>query len=295
MASVTQLGYVGLNVSDIERWEQFATNILGFQSNGVAPDGSLSLRIDEYDRRFILTPGDADDLALLGWEVSNAEGLRALAAQLKAAGVEVRPGTSAEAEARRVVELIKFVEPSGIACEAFYGPLMSFERPFNSPRPITGFITGAMGLGHVLFLVDDYDRSVAFYRDALGMKISDYIQMKTGESSRTLAFFHCNRRHHTVAFAKGGNSGTKRLNHFMVQLKSVDDVGSTYYLCQERGVPLVRTLGRHSNDHMVSFYMRSPSGFGIEYGWGAREVDDNTWQVQLHHSTSTWGHLPATN
>ena len=43
MASVTQLGYVGLNVSDIERWEQFATNILGFQSNGVAPcSGSRS-------------------------------------------------------------------------------------------------------------------------------------------------------------------------------------------------------------------------------------------------------------
>jgi 2,3-dihydroxybiphenyl 1,2-dioxygenase len=293
MAGVAQLGYIGLNVSNIDQWEEFATNILGLQSNGRDADGSLSLRMDEYQRRFILSPGKDDDLALLGWELTNAEQLAALTSQLKAAGVEVRKGTGAEAEARQVVELIKFVEPSGIACEAYYGPLMSFERPFNSPRAISGFVTGAMGFGHVLFLVNDYDKSVAFYRDTLGMKITDYIQIKAGENARTLAFFHCNPRHHTVAFAKGGPSGAKRLNHFMLQVKSVDDVGATYYLCQERGVPLIRTLGRHSNDHMMSFYMRSPSGFGIEYGWGAREVDDATWQVQLHHSTSTWGHLAA--
>jgi len=294
MAGVAQLGYIGLSVSDLDQWEQFATGILGLQSNGRDADGSLLLRMDEYDRRFILNSGKDDDLAFLGWEVTNAQELAALASQLKAAGVEVRKGTSAEADSRRVVELIKFVEPSGIACEAYYGPLMSFERPFNSPRAISGFVTGPMGFGHVLFLVDDYDKSVAFYRDVLGMKISDYIQMRSGESTRTLAFFHCNPRHHTVAFAKGGPAGAKRLNHFMLQVKSVDDVGATYYLCQERGVPLIRTLGRHSNDHMMSFYMRSPSGFGIEYGWGAREVDDATWQVQLHHVTSTWGHVATT-
>jgi len=293
MASVAQFGYVGLNVSNLDQWEHFATHILGLQSNGRDADGSLSLRMDEYDRRFILNHGADDDLAFLGWEVRDAEQLGAIASQLKAAGVEVRPGTSAETEARRVVELIKFVEPSGVACEAFYGPLMSFERPFKSPRSIAGFVTGAMGLGHVLFLVDDYQQSVAFYRDVLGMRITDYIQMKAGEMSRTLAFFHCNRRHHTLAFTAAPRPRVKRLNHFMIQLKSLDDIGATYYLCQEQGVPIVTTLGRHSNDHMVSFYLRSPSGFAIEYGWGAREVDDRTWQVQLHRATSTWGHLPA--
>jgi hypothetical protein len=45
-----------------------------------------------------------------------------------------------------------------------------------------------------------------------------------------------------------------------------------------------------SNDHMVSFYLRTPSGFNVEYGWGAREVDDATWQVQVHTAGSIWGH-----
>ena len=79
----------------------------------------------------------------------------------------------------------------------------------------------------------------------------------------------------------------------MLQTQSIDDVGSTYYLCQDKGVPIARSIGRHTNDHMVSFYMNSPSGFEVEYGWGARVVDDSTWQVQLHTAGSIWGHKAA--
>lgn len=65
---------------------------------------------------------------------------------------------------------------------------------------------------------------------------------------------------------------------------------AAYYLCQNLQVPIMMHLGRHTNDHMVSFYLRTPSGFAVEYGWGAREVDDRTWQVQVHTSASIWGH-----
>lgn len=76
----------------------------------------------------------------------------------------------------------------------------------------------------------------------------------------------------------------------MLQVQSIDDLGVAYDLCQDHGVPINRGLGRHTNDHMVSFYVRTPSGFEVEYGWGARTVDDRTWQVQMHHSGSIWGH-----
>jgi len=53
---------------------------------------------------------------------------------------------------------------------------------------------------------------------------------------------------------------------------------------------VVSTLGRHSNDQMVSFYMSTPSGFEVEYGWGGRLVDDAVWQVQRHDRGTLWGH-----
>jgi 3,4-dihydroxy-9,10-secoandrosta-1,3,5(10)-triene-9,17-dione 4,5-dioxygenase len=77
----------------------------------------------------------------------------------------------------------------------------------------------------------------------------------------------------------------------MVECNSLDDVGSGRDLCLARGVPIAIDLGRHMNDHVVSFYMGNPSNFAIEYGWGGRLVDDSTWQVEHYSSAdSLWGH-----
>lgn len=290
MIAITQLGYLGIGVSDITAWERFATETLGLQLSAKENDGTLLLRLDDYHHRFLIHPTGEDDVAYFGWEVTGVHELRAMEERLRAAGTEVARGTPEEVAARRVVELIKYKDPSGIASEIFYGPLMAFQHPFRSPRPLSGFVGGEQGLGHMVISMDDFEQSVAFYRDVLGMRISDYVDVRRpGGEARRLAFFHCNPRHHTIAFYARPDP-PKRLNHFMLQVRSMDDVGSTYYLCQETEVPIVRSLGRHTNDHMVSFYMRSPSDFEVEYGWGARVVDDRTWQVQFHTTGSIWGH-----
>jgi 2,3-dihydroxybiphenyl 1,2-dioxygenase len=290
MASVSQLGYLGLSVRDLNQWEQFAAQVLGLQPNGHDPDGALFLRMDDYHHRFIVHPTGNDDLAYIGWEVATEEGLEAMAAQLERAGVSVTAGTAEEAEARRVAGMIKFTDPSGMASEIFYGPLVNFDKPFQSPRAISGFKTGDQGLGHFVVSVDDFDRSLHFYRDVLGMRISDFVNISPMPKVKIkVGFFHCNPRHHTIAFAQMPGM-SRRLHHFMLQLQSLNDVGTTYDLCQAQEVPIVMKLGKHTNDHMVSFYLRTPSGFNVEYGWGAREVDDATWQVQVHTTGSIWGH-----
>jgi len=290
MVSVSQLGYLGLSVRDLGQWELFAAQVLGLQPNGRDTDGSLFLRMDEYHHRFVVHPTGNNDLAYIGWEVATEESLAAMAEQLRRAGIAVTAGTAEEAEARRVAWMIKFADPSGIPSEIFYGPLVIFDKPFQSPRPISGFKTGDQGLGHFVVSVDDFDRSLHFYRDVLGMRISDFVNLSPAPNFKIkVAFFHCNPRHHTIAFAQMPGM-SKRLHHFMLQLQSLNDVGTTYDLCQAQDVPIVMKLGKHTNDHMVSFYLRTPSGFNVEYGWGAREVDDATWQVQVHTAGSIWGH-----
>ena len=76
----------------------------------------------------------------------------------------------------------------------------------------------------------------------------------------------------------------------MIEVASLDDVGLTFSLCEQQGVPIAMTLGRHTNDWMFSFYMLAPSQFMIEYGYGGRIVDEATWQVERYGATSTWGH-----
>ena len=283
MASVTQLGYVGISASDMDQWEKYATETLGLQLESKDEDGTLYLRMDEYQYRFAIHPTGKDDVDYVGWQASSEQQMHQIADQLKEGGVTVTLADREEAKARRVEGLIKFQDPDGLDVEVFWGPPISFDSPFNSTRPISGFVTGDLGLGHVVLYAKDLDTTVNFYRDLLGLRISDFI--------RNLAFFHCNPRHHSLALIEA--SAPKHLNHFMLQLGSLNDVGATYDMIQESDITITRGLGRHTNDHMTSFYMKTPSGFDVEWGWGAREVDDATWQVQRHEKGSIWGHKPV--
>jgi hypothetical protein len=104
---------------------------------------------------------------------------------------------------------------------------------------------------------------VGLLTKVLGFRVSDYMN--------TMVFLRGNPRHHSVAFQPRmpdlPRSRDKRMWHFMVEANSIDDVGSALDLASKAGVPVVSTLGRHSNDQMVSFYMSTPSGFEVEYGW----------------------------
>src|SRR5579875_834197 len=280
MASVSQLGYAGAAVSDLAAWERLAVQVLGLEVADRGPDGTLFLRMDEHRSRLTLHPGAADDIAYIGWQVRDAKALEQAAAQIERFGASVSDGGRELAQERHVRELAVFADPSGIRSELYYGPEVWIDRPFLSDRAASGFVTGEQGFGHCVLRVDDAEASVRFYCEALGMRVSDYIGAMT--------FLHCNPRHHSLAMMSSSES--KRLWHWMLQVNSLDDVGRAYDRCEELGVPLASRLGRHTNDRMVSFYLQTPSGFEIEYGWGGRTVDDATWQVQRHPSGRVWGH-----
>jgi biphenyl-2,3-diol 1,2-dioxygenase len=286
---VTQLAYLGLEVSDLARWEHFATGVLGLEHAGADADGTRFLRMDERHHRIALHPGPRDDIACAGWQASNEGELRAIAERLGALGANVAWGSAAEARRRRVAAFIRLDDPSGIATEVCCGPLVQAERPFRSPRDIAGFEASDLGLGHIVLAVDDYDASLRFYCDGLGLRISDYIDLDMGGGEATrAAFLHCGPRHHSLAIVQV--AAPKRLHHFMLQVRNLRDVGSTLDRCRDEAVPVAMELGCHTNDRMVSFYAKTPSGFQVEVGHGGLEIDDDTWQVEIHQAASTWGH-----
>jgi biphenyl-2,3-diol 1,2-dioxygenase len=289
MQRVTQWGYVGIGASDVPAWEKFATELMGLEVGGREPDGTIYLRNDDYHHRIAVHPNRPDDLLYAGWEVADAAALAEIKQRLEAAGHSVTDRSAEEARKRYVQALITTTDPNGIQTEVYYGPQRS--GPFNSPKGYT-FHAGEQGFGHCLLSVDDFEATERFYRDVLGMRHSDYIIAELAPGMKLHAgFLHCNPRHHTLAFAarRPGMPSGKRMGHIMLQTESVDAVGETFDQCQAQGVA-ASTIGRHTNDHMISFYLTTPSGFQIEYGWGAREIDDNTWQPEVHSAASSWGH-----
>ena len=144
--------------------------------------------------------------------------------------------------------------------------------PFKPGRSISGFRTGPLGMGHAVLHVKDINDAVPFYRDVLGFRLSDYMLRPFNAY-----FFHANPRHHSIAFIETGRNAT---HHLMVELFNLDDVGQCYDLALGEPDRIGVTLGRHINDEVTSFYSNSPSGFMVEYGWGGRVIDVDTWQTE---------------
>lgn len=284
---IEALGYVGVEVSDMNAWLRFAGELLGLQPCP-REDGTVDLRMDDYASRVRLSHGPRDDLAYMGWETRDAQALNALAARLEQAGVAVERPEAEVARDRRVAELIRFTDPEGSTLEAFYGPLQRTEQPMVSPTGAR-FKTGRQGLGHIVLTCADKAAMMDFYHGLLGFRISDHIHTEVVPGKPlALTFLRCNGRHHSLAIAPVPLK--KKIAHLMFEVRDVDDVGRAMYRCLDAGVHLSMTLGRHSNDEMLSFYPLTPSGFDIEYGWGGLEVDDETWHVLTHEKNSAWGH-----
>ena len=290
MSTATQLGYLGLEVSDLGAWRRFATGLFGLAVGAPRPDGALPLRMDNHDFRFLLSEGAKDDVAFVGWEVADGAALDAMKERLARADVPFRVGSAAEASARGVRELIVFEDPDGIRTEIHHGPGLG-PHAFRSDRIVAGFKTAGMGMGHVLINVRDCARTERFYRDVLGFRLSDYIDTEFMGQPLHAVFLHVNRRHHSLAFAS--LDMPKRLHHVMFEANTIDDVGATFYRAQDLAVPIALTLGRHPNDGMISFYGVTPSGFLFELGVDGREVDDRDWEVRTYHAVSDWGHRPV--
>lgn len=287
MSAVRQLGYLVFEVSDLEAWEAFATKVLGLEVVDPEPERGFSLRMDGHRRRFFVEKGESDDLGAVGWEVDGPEAVDAISERLIAAGHRVTRGSDEDVARRRVKGLIRFEDPAGNPNEVYWGPELASE-PFRSELVPEGFVADEQGLGHVVVLSRDQAEHEAFYSEMLGFELSDYIRCEYFGHEIDVTFMHANARHHSLAFARGQH---KRIHHFMIQAKSIDDVGRCYERFLFAGGMVHQTLGRHPNDKMFSFYGYTPSGFHFEFGADAIEIGD-AWTPVTHRKVSEWGHQP---
>ena len=278
---IQSLGYIGVAAQGLDDWAHFGTRFLGMQAVD-RTSRRLALRMDDRKQRVIVEDAGRNGLGYIGWETADQAALDALAAGLERQGVAVLRGDRALADERSVADVIRFQDPLGNQLEAFWGAEITTSA-FKPGRSISGFRTGPLGMGHTVLHVENVDALVPFYRDVLGFHTSDWM-LKPFKAH----FFHVNPRQHSLALIETGRKG---LHHFMVELYSLDDVGQGFDIANGMDNKLLLTMGRHTNDHMTSFYTKTPSDFGVEYGWGGRLLDvPNHVPEEMTHGPSMWGH-----
>jgi 3,4-dihydroxy-9,10-secoandrosta-1,3,5(10)-triene-9,17-dione 4,5-dioxygenase len=301
VSDLKSLGYINISTSSIDRWRHFAFGVLGFAEGKGPQNGDASalyLRMDERAARIIVVPGETDRVLTVGWEVRDHSALQRVKAVLDGAGVAFKQLSVAEAGARRVEEVITFEDPAGTTLEVFHGPVLDHSpviTPFGAK-----FVTGDQGLGHIVLPATDPGGTFDFYTEVLGFRSRGAfrVPMPKEFGPVRVRFLGINERHHSLAICPAAHQRDPRVVHIMVEVDTLDAVGQALDRINAEGIQLSSTLGRHTNDKMVSFYVRAPGDWDIEFGTDGMRVDETYYTAEEITADSYWGHqwvgdLPA--
>jgi 3,4-dihydroxy-9,10-secoandrosta-1,3,5(10)-triene-9,17-dione 4,5-dioxygenase len=290
VSELKSLGYITISTADIDRWRQFAFGVLGF-AEGKGPDPSaLYLRMDERAARIIVVPGETDRVINVGWEVRDRAALQRVKTALDGAGAPFKQLSADEVDAGRVEEAITLEDPAGTTLEVFHGAVLDHSpviTPFGAK-----FVTGSQGLGHVVVPAADPNALFEFYTDVLGFRSRGAFRIPLPPEFGPIRvrFLGINERHHSLAICPAMHQRDPGVVHVMVEVDTLDAVGQALDRVNAEGIQVSSTLGRHTNDKMVSFYVRAPGGWDIEFGTEGMRVDETHYTAEEITADSYWGH-----
>lgn len=287
-----KVGYMVIETQRMDDWRRFAVEGIGIHADDL-PGGAMALRIDDYQRRFLVRPGPAEDVVAIGFEVEDIDALERASRHLLNEGVRPEPLSQADASDRGVDAVFGFAGPKGLRFEIAAGAART-----NAPLDMStsGFVTGPGGLGHFVMTSRRAAEVSADMERLFGARLSDTISQKVSGVQLELSFYHLNQRHHSIAV--GGTKGLKldpirkRVQHVSIETARLEDVTAAFGRLRKLGYKMAMGIGQHPNDEVISFYVITPSGFELELGWNSLLVDDETWKVGHHDRMSAWGHFP---
>jgi 2,3-dihydroxybiphenyl 1,2-dioxygenase len=292
--SILRLGYVGLRSPDPQGWADFGTSVLGTPL-GPAPDNdTVRLRVDRRPFAISIIRGPKAELDYLGWETPDTASVQEVASNLDSLGVKWSCLGAHTCLDRGVDSAITFTDPFNYTHEVYAGT-----RAISRPLRPTGMCSGFDGLGHAFLLVSDAMQAEEFFVKAFGFLVSDRLDFHMGDhpfepgpNPTLTSFLSTGNRHHAIAVSQGApGANLHGIAHLMIQVNELDDLGHAFDKSVERKA-LMTTIGRHTNDRMLSFYVYAPDGITVEYGWGGQNVPllDS---IPRYDRSTEWGHRPV--
>lgn len=281
---IRALGFIGFTSPNHESWRSWAPQTLGLGLADDGKDGAIRLRMDARHHRIAIHPGATEDLAYLGWELTDRVAFEAALAELEQKQVPYRLATPEELDSRRVVNMAWLTDPYGYRHEIYHGQQFVYGG-FLAGNSISGFRLGKhgeLGIGHCVLVVPEITRAgMDFAVNVLGFKT----HWPTGE----VEFYRCNTRSHCLAYVPV--PGLRGPHHFYIDVLNFDDVGIAFDRCREQN-RVVMELGRLAQDSDVSFYLRTPSGVNVQYAHGCHLIEDEAAWVEPSMMTHprVWGH-----
>jgi catechol 2,3-dioxygenase-like lactoylglutathione lyase family enzyme len=273
---VTKLRYVGLAGPDYATERDFLRDPWGLEE--VATDGELAyFRAQGSTEPYITRWRGAAkrSLDVIGFAVQNRATVDALAQRLARAGVKLisdpkrldSPGGGYG---------FRCFDPHGHTLEISSDVATVAARELKRGESIPAV------LSHVVLHTPDMKKSVNFYEEQLGFKVSDWL-------GDFMSFLRCNEVHHSIAFIPGPAC----LNHVAYEMRDVDEMMRGAGRLLKAKVTLKWGPGRHTAGNNTFSYFLDPVGNSLEYTAAVDRVDDATWKPTVYppgfEITDQWG------
>ena len=161
--------------------------------------------------------------------------------------------------------------PRGVDLEGLNSPEVQALRAVETPDGLPFKVTK---LGHVVLMVEDLQRSLRFYTQVLGFKVSDVYPASMVPGG--MVFLRFNADHHGVALVGGRkeHATARDMHHMAFEVATLDEVLQARDHLEHHGVT-VDFNGRRRAGCQVAVEFRDPDGHRLEIYWG---LDQVPWQ-----------------
>lgn len=254
-----RLGYVAINVVDLDRSAAFYEQLWGLQPNGGVDGEVRFFRCSANHHDFILFKGEPG-LKRVSWQMESESDIDRIVHRLQSNGHSVIEVDAAETDLLRQGRSVRFADPYTGATHEFFASIAQEATAW------TPTLAQIQRIGHIVLKTPNFHEAVEFYNDVLNFRTSDAI-------GDIVNFMRCfpNPFHHSVGLSRSDSHG---LHHVNFMVSEIDDIGRALWRFKKHDVPIVRGPGRHPPSGSVFLYVLDPNGITVEYSFGMEEFPE---------------------
>ncbi|WP_114951600.1 VOC family protein [Sphingosinicella terrae] len=258
-----KLGYLVLNVSDLERSTHFATDVFGLDLAGEAGDGARFFRAGPAHHDLILQQADSPAFARSAWELETEADLDKAFAHYERIGLSPQWVGDNECANLRLERAFRIVEPVLRTTWEYYS------RMSYTSVPRTNRLTKFQGGKHYGLTVTDCKKVTDYMVENMGFLVSDYLE---GWFASLLRAYPTSNHH---SFAPLQLPGAKPgFHHLAFMVEEIDDIGKLFNRIKRYDVKVQFGIGRHPTSGSIHLYIYDPDYFVWEYTLGMEQFPE---------------------
>jgi 2,3-dihydroxy-p-cumate/2,3-dihydroxybenzoate 3,4-dioxygenase len=278
-----RLGYIALNVTDLDRSRDFYESKLGLTVDEPAANGRLFLRCSDRHHDIVLCESHTPGVKRVSWQMEGPAALAAIRARFSEIGLVIADVAANESASLGIGDAFRATEPATGVTFEFYVDMTVAPAPFAPTH------TNIQRLGHIVLTSPDRPATERFVLEHMNFRVSDRIDGMT-------TFMRCfpNPYHHSLGIAAGAKPGLHHVNFMVTELA---DIGKGNNRMKQAGVPIVYGIGKHPPSESIFLYFLDPDGMMVEYSFGMEEFPEEAPRAPRDmpaslESVDYWGGIP---